>query len=114
MTYIPPVEVFFNHMVKQIQQQTEDTICTKIIEQIGVEVDKEEMLKCLQYDRAQYEKGFADARKQFERPTAIWVDTDEYPIRWECSNCNTRYPHLYNFCPFCGAYTQPEETEINE
>lgn len=33
----------------------------KAVREVGVIVDKEELLKALQYDRLQYRKGYADA-----------------------------------------------------
>ena len=54
-------------------QMFEESFATKILEdqtgcivetcvKMGVNVDKEELLKALNYDRGQYEKGYADGR----------------------------------------------------
>lgn len=37
----------------------------KAVQQCGVVVDKSELIKALQYDRAQYEKGESDFRERF-------------------------------------------------
>ena len=42
-----------------MQTHIEDNVF-KAIQDYGVFVDKEELIKALQYDRGQYEKGFAD------------------------------------------------------
>jgi hypothetical protein len=37
-----------------------DSLVMKAVHEIGVEVDKEELIRALKYDRDQYEKGFRD------------------------------------------------------
>lgn len=39
----------------------------KAIVQCGVSVDKDELIKALQYDRGQYDKGYADAKTEVAR-----------------------------------------------
>lgn len=39
----------------------------KAVLDVGVQVDKEELLKALQYDRNQYEKGYWDAKSEVIR-----------------------------------------------
>lgn len=45
--------------VSKIKEKTEEMVFTEI-KRIGIEVDKEELIKALQYDRQQYEKGYSD------------------------------------------------------
>lgn len=47
--------------IKLIQSEIEDGIYNKI--RIVVDVDKEELIKALRYDRNQYEKGYSDAKQ---------------------------------------------------
>lgn len=42
-------------------QQEEDSMMMQVRQQVGFAVDKEELLKALQYDREQYQKGYSDA-----------------------------------------------------
>ena len=42
---------------KQIELQKEEQIM-KAIQEVGVVVDKEELVRCMQYDRDQYSKGY--------------------------------------------------------
>lgn len=51
--------------VGEIKEKTEEMVFTEI-KRIGIEVDKEELIKALQYDRQQYEKGYADARTDLD------------------------------------------------
>ena len=55
-------------------------ICTEIdgeflnaVYKVGVTVDKDELLKALQYDRGQYEKGYADGRADAVK----WISVKE-------------------------------------
>lgn len=45
----------------------------RAVQQCGFDVDKEELLKALQYDRQQYEKGYADAKRECERPEVAYL-----------------------------------------
>lgn len=51
-------------IAKRFTEQTDNMVYEEVT-QIGVHVDKEELLKALQYDRGQYEKGYDDARAEF-------------------------------------------------
>lgn len=53
--YKSPIELF----VSNIQTQQEEGVL-RAIQNVGVNVDKDELIKCLQYDRHQYEKGYFD------------------------------------------------------
>lgn len=63
--YDSPIKVMFGQMESQI-----DNNIIKAIQQIGIEIDKVELVRALQYDRNQYDRGFADgymaARSEFE------------------------------------------------
>lgn len=65
----------------QLRTEVENEIF-RAIREVGVEVDKEELIKALQYDRDQYSKGYADGVKEFaEKITEIFL----------------RYAHLHNY-----------------
>lgn len=51
-----------DNAIKEQQKQEETMIMAEITKQIGVDVDKDELIKALNYDRQQYEKGFVDGR----------------------------------------------------
>lgn len=50
-----PVSVIYGEMQTQIEGDI-----YKAIQNVGIDVDKEELLKALMYDRNQYEKGYKD------------------------------------------------------
>jgi hypothetical protein len=37
----------------------------RAVQDIGIKVDREELIKALEYDRGQYAKGYADAKAEF-------------------------------------------------
>lgn len=58
MTYKSPVET----ISQQVQAKFEGDVM-ELIHSYGINVDKDELIKALQYDRDQYRKGFADGCK---------------------------------------------------
>ena len=62
MSYRSPIEVIQTQMRNQIECEI-----YKAVMNVGVNVDKEELLKALQYDREQYQKGYKDRDDQIVR-----------------------------------------------
>lgn len=59
--YESPIQKIVGEMQTRMMQQEEDSMMMQVRQQIGFAVDKEELLKALQYDREQYQKGYSDA-----------------------------------------------------
>ena len=57
--YESPIEMTYRDIQTQIREETDKQII-EAVRQCGICVDKEELLKALQYDRRQYEKGYND------------------------------------------------------
>lgn len=57
--YKSPIEVVVSQFQEMIIQQQEEQTCAAV-QKVGINVDKQELLKALAYDRGQYEKGYAD------------------------------------------------------
>ena len=73
--YTSPIEAVSNNM----RIEYEDSIM-KAIQDACVEVNKQELIRALQYDRDQYEKGFADSLR--------WISLkDKHPKRFENVLC---------------------------
>lgn len=68
-TYESPITTMVteiqDNIAKRFTEQTENLIYQEV-RNVGVCVDKEELIKALQYDRNQYEKGYADAMRVLE------------------------------------------------
>ena len=60
--YESPIEI----CMKQIRMTQDETI-VRAVQDVGIFVDKDELIKALQYDRDQYEKGFADGLEAAKR-----------------------------------------------
>lgn len=62
MSYQSPIELIMG----QLQTSFEDQIVSAV-QQVGINVDKEELIKALQYDRYQYQKGYTDRDSEIVR-----------------------------------------------
>ena len=60
--YEPPLELVTSQFQNMIIEQQENLVF-QAIRNIGVNVDKAELLKALKYDRNQYQKGYDDGYK---------------------------------------------------
>lgn len=83
MSYQSPIEAFYN----DIEYRFEDAVF-KAIQKVDIKVDRNELIKALEYDRAQYDKGYSDGR----------FDRDREIVRCgECKNCgdNAGEPEPY-------------------
>lgn len=63
MSYKPPIEATVRTVCEELADTMEKDItnyASKIILELGLTVDKNELIRALQYDREQYEKGYAD------------------------------------------------------
>ena len=56
--YKSPIET----IISEMEMQREEGIC-RVVQEVGVNVDKDELIKALQYDREQYGKGYSDGYK---------------------------------------------------
>lgn len=78
--YEPPILGAINQMVNNIQEQRDNAIMVQIREQIGVNVDKNELIRALNYDRNQfnegYRKGYRDATEKYEEADR-WIPVSE-------------------------------------
>lgn len=61
--YEGPIELFsVEDYSKQIDEQIEKAVY-EVVMNVGINVNREELIKALEYDRNQYEKGYADGKK---------------------------------------------------
>ena len=85
--YKSPIDIIYG----QMQTQMEGDIL-KAVQSYGINVDKEELIRAMQYDRDQYDKGYWDGM----------VDAKAELVR--CENCDWYRPHEDGICvnPKCG------------
>lgn len=60
----------------ELNQQVEENMY-KCVLNVGVDVNKEELYKALQYDRNQYDKGYSDAKGNMTEATPIGKNSME-------------------------------------
>jgi len=56
--YESPITMYINHVTNQVIEERDNAVVGMVSEQIGLNIDKEELLKALQYDRDQFEAGY--------------------------------------------------------
>ena len=64
--YESPIKVIVEEVYAQTLKQQENDIW-KAIQKYDINVDKEELVMALQYDRHQYEKGYEDGIRDFSK-----------------------------------------------
>lgn len=72
--YESPISLLVSNMEHQIRDEQERCIL-EAVQRVGVTVDKEELVKALQYDRRQYESGYRAALLKFRDRLLGMVDT---------------------------------------
>ena len=95
--YKAPIKIIMQEMQAQRENQV-----YQAVQNIGVDVDKEELLKALSYDRNQYEKGYRAAKDEIVH----CKDCRHYATNTEllgnvCNRLFTLFPmKLGDFCSY--------------
>ena len=84
--YKSPIEIKLDDIVSDAVEKVDEYIVA-CVQQVGVNVDKDELIKALKFDREQYEKGWNDRDAEIVRckdckhkPTGSGVNHDiEFP-----------------------------------
>ena len=104
--YQSPIELFTTpiEMISNDCEAQSEKFVYEAIQKIGVNIDKDELIKALRYDRQQYEAGYA-AGKASVLQHGHWESSGfpEYPYR--CSHCGkqTKENVERSYCGSCGA-----------
>ena len=61
MSYESPITAIYEQIANQIKQDADDRLMAEVKMKVDIDVDKDELIKALNYDRHQYEKGRDDA-----------------------------------------------------
>ena len=96
MSWKSPIDTIYH----DVEYEFENDVL-KAIQKVEIVVDREELIKALNYDRKQYEKGFADGSARKE---GRWLKIYGQPHIMECSVCGSMsIEGDFNYCPKCGA-----------
>lgn len=99
--YKSPVELFMRDIKLQMDEKLEEACYTAVMEYFP-NVDREELLKALKYDRDQYEKGYADGARDAAVPIVRCKHCKHYNLyRLECHNGHMNgYIGIDGFCSY--------------
>ena len=103
MSYESPIEIICGEMKNQLENDV-----YSLVQSYGVKVDKDELMKALEYDRNQYQQGYSDAKAETERKKGKWQRRKDEDC-WECSECHAVLEnsdignHNFYYCYHCGA-----------
>ena len=77
--YKSPIEIlnsFSDSLTQRFVEETDKLVLTAVYN-IGVKMDKDELIKALEYDRNQYEQGYEDGKAEALHDFKIWL-ANEY------------------------------------
>lgn len=64
MSYESPIQATLSEIATDFSNKQDEYITARVSQTLAVDVDKEELLRALKYDREQYKKGYADRDKE--------------------------------------------------
>lgn len=107
--YESPIELITTTIMSEIAKHQEEQVM-RAVQGVCVNVDKDELLKALAYDRQQYQKGYEDGLKNADIVHGRWV-RDPLTGFTVCSYCGMPPPgdaelecfFESDYCPKCGA-----------
>ncbi len=76
--YKSPIELDFSEQISNALQSELEAAVVRGCVEVGVNVDKDELLKALAYDRKQYEKGYADGMAECKEQIKSLKEMAEY------------------------------------
>lgn len=100
--YESPISIteIINNIVKKQNEQFENDLMYQIKQTCHINIDKDELIKALQYDREQYEKGYQDCKADVKKIGKWLINSDGYyPY---CSQCKYEPKEMTRYCPNCG------------
>ena len=92
--YKSPIETVMKEVFQKMNEDFENSVL-KAVQKVGINVDKEELLKALIYDRGQYDKGYEDAMNKVKYPKPLKFE-DLTPGMWVWDNFFTTFARLKN------------------
>ena len=101
------IESTIDAFSKTIIEQRENAIFAKIQDSFGVDLDKHELLRALQYDRDQYAKGYADGKADAMAELVRCKDCESWKEPWlegqhlgRCMKGKTAMTKPDDFCSY--------------
>lgn len=93
MMYESPITQMVSDITSQMIKNQEDQFMYEIQQKIGYNIDKDELIKALNYDREQYDKGYLDGLKAKQELLELIQDVNPEEISAQIARGN-----LHNWC----------------
>ena len=77
--YKSPIEIVMEELFQKMDEDFENSVF-KAVQKVGINVDKEELLKALIYDRGQYDEGYLECIKSNDLSNTFFQEGRFYPI----------------------------------
>ena len=87
-----PITKIYGDIQNDIVRQEEENYMCAIKQAIGYEVDKEELIRALQYDREQYDKGYNDGVKETFTEELKKIKAEIEKLEYDDFDCNLVLP----------------------
>ena len=101
--YESPISILkiADSIIKEQNALLENNLIYEIRQTYHIDINKEELIRALQYDREQYEKGYQDGKVDMRKKGRWLINSDGYyPY---CSQCKYEPKEMTRYCPNCGA-----------
>lgn len=101
MSYESMINLITKDMQMRLVEEEEKQI-VKAVQEIGINVNKEELIKALEYDRDQYKKGYDDRDAEIVRckDCKYWQDNNGGYPNPDCRWNEQETPDADDFCSF--------------
>lgn len=102
--YESPISIterLLDEYAKMVIERRDNEILAKVQSVVGVDVDKGELLRALQYDRDQYEKGYADGKRDAMAELVRCKDCKHLEITGCYGECKRGYMGIVKPWDFC-------------
>lgn len=98
--YESPIAIIEQKILNEQKKQFENALMYEIRMNYQIDVDRDELIRALQYDREQYEKGYQDGKAAMKKTGKWLINSDGYyPY---CSQCKYEPKKMTRYCPNCG------------
>lgn len=98
--YESPIAIIEQKILIEQKKQLKNALMYEIRTNYQIDVDKDELIRALQYDREQYEKGYQDGKAAMKKTGKWLINSDGYyPY---CSQCKYEPKEMTRYCPNCG------------
>jgi hypothetical protein len=96
--YKSPISIAFKETTTKLEQDIINNVYTAVME-YGIDVDKEELLKALKYDRGQYEEGYSKGYCTAKSEVVRCKDCAVPHNKWTgCPHLNGLIPPPDHYC----------------